>query len=110
MKKAVFPALMILTTALFITSCGPSREYAQSRPPRYRSTFSLIITPTPGFTMSSYPDGRYYHRTPQGFIYWKGYDNRFYLDRKYLGRVQYDQREYNEWKRFDRNYRSGRRR
>lgn len=97
-KTSILFALSIFTMAILVASCGPSREYSQT-PPRYRSTFSLIIAPTPGFTMNRYPDGRYYHRSAQGYMYWQGHDNRFYLDKKYISRVRYDQREYNDWKR-----------
>jgi len=93
--------LAIVTTA--ITSCGSGREY-YSQPYRSSARFSLIISPTPGFAMHRYSDGRYYYRSPEGYMYWRGYDNRFYLDRSYLNRGRYDQREYNEWKRY-RNYR-----
>ncbi|HEY6063568.1 MAG TPA: hypothetical protein VIV35_08165 [Chitinophagaceae bacterium] len=104
-KKSILFTLFIFTIlAVLITSCGPGRGYYSKTPaPRYRTSFSLIISPTPGFTMSRYPDGRYYHRSAQGYMYWQGYDNRFYLDKKYIGRVHYDQQEYNEWKRNNNN-------
>lgn len=76
----------------------PSRQYGPT-PARYTQT-SLIISPRPGFTMNQYSDGRYYHRSPQGFLYWKGLDNRFYLDKYYLDRVSYSKWEYKEWKRY----------
>ena len=31
-------------------------------------------------------------------MYWKGYDDRFYLDEKYLNDNGYDKNEYNDWK------------
>ena len=74
-------------------------------PPRYYNSASLIISPTPGFVMNRYSDGRYYHRSPQGFMYWKGYDNRFYLDRSYLSRMNYSQWEYEQWKKYSRSSR-----
>ena len=99
-RTSIISVLLIFTIAILVTSCGPGREYYSRTPaPRYRTTFSLIISPTPGFTMNRYPDGRYYHLSAQGYMYWQGYDNRFYLDRKYIGLVHYDQREYNDWKR-----------
>jgi hypothetical protein len=67
----------------------PARGYSRS---------SLIIAPRPGFVMQRYPDGRFYHRSPSGLLYWKGYDNRFYLDRTYLNRVRYSQGEYEQWR------------
>ncbi len=110
-RVSILSALLISSMALLITSCSPGRGYySQTPPPRYGNTFSLIISPFPGFAMSRYPDGRYYYRSPQGYLYWKGYDDRFYLDRSYINRVHYDQREYNEWKRHDKGYNSRRRR
>ena len=99
------PVLLVFAPSLLITSCGPSRGYySQSPRPRVSASLSLIISPTPGFVMLRYPDGRYYYRSPEGYIYWRGYDNRFYLDRTYLGRFHYNQREYNDWRRYDRRY------
>jgi hypothetical protein len=71
-------------------------------PPAPRLT-RLVITPTPGFTMQQHPDGRYYHRTPAGLMYWKGYDNRFCLDRDQLRKVSFSERDYEEWKRYSRS-------
>ncbi len=76
----------------------PSRQYNQASN-RYNSA-TLIISPRPGFKMNQHSNGRYYHRSPQGFLYWKGYDNRFYLDKSYLNRVSYSKWEYNDWKRY----------
>jgi hypothetical protein len=78
------------------------RRQPPPRPQRYTSSVSvsLIISPTPGFRMSQYPNGQYYHRSQQGFVYFKGYDNRFYLDRSYMNRVNYNKWEYKEWKRY----------
>jgi len=109
--QKLFAGAVIVTAALVITGCGPSREYSYSHqppPPRARVNFSLIISPTPGFVISRYPDGRSYYRSPQGYIYWRGYDNRFYLDQSYLGRVRYNQREYNEWRRYNNGNRNRR--
>jgi hypothetical protein len=77
------------------------RDYDYERVPPPASGYSrssLIIAPRPGFVMQRYPDGRFYHRSPSGLLYWKGYDNRFYLDRTYLNRVRYSQGEYEQWR------------
>jgi hypothetical protein len=116
MKRTfMLSAAAVLAASLVFTSCKPSRVWAtKERTERYpetspppgpapRYSASLIISPRPGFIMSRYPDGRYYHRSPGGFLYWKGYDNRFYLDRSYLNRVNYSKWEYNEWKRYSRS-------
>ena len=115
-------ATLIVVMAVSVTSCKPSRVWATKdkrdreekversydpppppAPPRYYSSIRLVISPTPGFVMNRYPDGRYYHRTPQGLLYWKGYDNRFFLDRSYLGRVNYSRWEFDEWKQYNRS-------
>lgn len=77
-------------------------DYRPAPPPPARSysTVPLIITPTPGFVMKQTPEGRYYHRSPQGLLYWKGANNRFCLDRMYLSRVSYSRWEYEEWRRY----------
>jgi hypothetical protein len=122
-----------LTAALIFTSCQPSRvwankkkdrdndrdrereeyyepEYRPAPPPppsttRYRQPSYLILSPSPGFVMKPGPNGRFYHRSPGGLLYWKGYDNRFYLDRNYLDNVSYSRWEYDEWKRYSRQSR-----
>jgi len=108
---------MIIIAAVSISSCKPSRVWAtkdrdrDERPVRnvpapppsrnyYAASTTLIISPTPGFTMNRFSDGRYYHRSPQGLLYWKGYDNRFFLDKSYFNRVSYSKWEYKEWKKF----------
>lgn len=129
MKRTfIYSIVILLATVLVFTSCKPSRvwankkkekkEYSQPekydsryetppppRPVSYASYTSLIITPYPGFVMKQNPDGKFYHRTAQGYLYWKGYDNRFYLDSYYLGKVRYSSREYDEWKRYRRSSR-----
>ena len=113
-RKFILPAVVMVTATFIFAGCQPSRVWATKEktqrvpeppPPRYYNPVSLIISPTPGFTMNRYPDGRYYHRGPQGFLYWKGYDNRFYLDKSYISRVSYSKWEYEEWKRYSREAR-----
>ena len=130
MKRTfILTTLTALSAVLIFTSCKPSRVYAtkdrnddyereerrytppppppryNTPAPRYNSHVSLIISPTPGFTMNRHSNGLYFHRSPNGFMYWKGYDNRFYLDRGSLSRVNYSKREYSEWKRYSRSSR-----
>ena len=118
-------AATALLAVVSFTSCGPSRVYANKDKHREReieqvpapppprspartysnssSSSSLIISPRPGFVMQRSSDGRFYHRNHAGMLYWKGYDNRFYLDRGYLHRVRYSQWEYDQWKRYARS-------
>jgi hypothetical protein len=70
---------------------GQRKKYAYRRYP-------LIIRRTPDIVIGRYNDGRYYYKNPDGFMYWKGYDGRFYLDEKYLKDMNYDQGEYDDWK------------
>lgn len=100
MKKVRIIQVGILVAFVSIlASCGPSREYSYY-PRRTSASFSLIVNPGPGIYVSRYTDGRYYYRSPEGYIYWRGYGNRYYLDRSYLGRVHYNKPEYNEWNRY----------
>ena len=66
--------------------------------PRYERV-SLVVTPYPGFTMKQTNDGRYYHTSNRGLTYWKGYDNRFYLDSRDIRNVSYTRQDYEEWRR-----------
>lgn len=112
--------------ALVFSSCQPSRVWANKKkdrdydreyreqevyrepapqPARYYSSAPLIITPTPGFVMKQSPGGRFYHRSPSGLLYWKGYDNRFYVDNSHLRDLRYSRWEYDEWKRYNRQSR-----
>jgi len=108
MKKIrIIQAAILIAFVSILASCGPGREYSYY-PRRTSASFSLIVNPGPGVYVSRYPDGRYYYRSPEGYTYWRGYDNRYYLDRSYLGRVQYNKREYHDWNRYYNNH--GRRR
>lgn len=57
----------------------------------------LIITKTPDIIITRNNDGRYYYRNPDGYLYWQGYDNRFYIDKVYLSKIKYEENEYKEW-------------
>ncbi len=110
-------AAAVFVVAVLLTSCGHSRVWANKKrdpgPPPVstnRSSYGpsyaaapLIISPTPGFTMARHSNGQYYHRGAMGLLYWKGYDNRFYLDRNYINRASYSNFEYKEWKRYSRH-------
>ncbi len=98
---------ILQVVALFLVlgsaaSCG--RGYYEPPRPRYHTHVTLILTPRPGFTMSRNPDGRFYHRSKDGFVYWQGYDNRFYLDKDQIRKVRYSNYEYREWKRYGKKY------
>jgi len=124
MKRTFMLTLAAVSAVvLVLSSCQPSRVWAtkkknkkdkeyrnddvyrQPPPPpttRYYSSASLIIKPTPGFVMKQSPSGRYYHYTSAGLLYWKGYDNRFYIDQSELRRLQYSRWEYDEWRKYSR--------
>lgn len=126
MKRTfILSTITALLAVVFFASCKPSRVYAtkdrrddyerekytppppryNSPSPRYNSYVALIISPSPGFTMNRHSNGLYFHRSHSGLMYWKGYDNRFYLDRNDLNRVSYSKREFSEWKKFKRDSR-----
>ena len=98
-QTAVFGLVMVT-----LVSCTTSREY-QSYPPPPRASVSLILNAGPGMMISRYPDGRYYYRAPNGYMYWRGYDNRYYLDRRYVSRNYSHHQQYRDW----RHYRGRRR-
>ena len=78
-----------------------ARPYAPGQRKKYDYSYRrypLIIRRTPDIIIGRYNDGRYYYRNPEGYMYWKGYDDRFYLDEKYLNGNRYDENEYNDWK------------
>ena len=98
MKKIKFlPVTMIIGIATLMMSCTVSRPYSPYPAPG--ASLSLIVNPYPGIVVNRYNDGRYYYRNPQGYTYWRGYDNRYYLDRSYVGRSYYHHRDYNDWHR-----------
>ena len=106
MKKVrIVQAALLLAVAALIAGCSSSRRntYADYYPPN-EPRFSLIVHSYPGLTVRRYHDGRYYYRNPQGYLYWRGYDNRYYLDRSYVGKDYYRHRQYNDWKKSNRNY------
>lgn len=70
---------------------GQRKKYAYRRYP-------LIIIRTPDIVIGRYNDGRSYYKNPEGLMYWQGYDDRFYLDEKYVKDMEYDQKDYDDWK------------
>lgn len=111
MKKIrIVQAVLLVAVVAVMGSCSSSRNsYASPYPPR--QNFSLIIHSSPGMVVNRHPDGRYYYRNPQGYTYWRGNNNRYYLDRSYLNRGRYDRGQYNAWKNgYKRYYRKNHRR
>jgi hypothetical protein len=97
MKKIkILPLIIIAGFAILLTSCTVSRSYGPY-PAAPDASLSLIVNPYPGIVVSRYYDGRYYYRNPQGYTYWRGYDNRYYLDRSYVGKRYYHHRDYDDW-------------
>src|SRR5215510_10392759 len=104
-RLRILQAVLLASVVVAIASCGSTREYdTRYYPPRPQTSLSLIIGPSPGLIISRDPYGRYYYRDTYGHIYWRGYDNRYYLDRKYMNRSYYSHRQYNDWRRYH-NYR-----
>ncbi|MEJ0101062.1 MAG: hypothetical protein WDO19_00270 [Bacteroidota bacterium] len=94
----ILQAVTIIAFAALAVGCTSSR-YSSSYPSGPGASFSLIIDPYPGIAINRYADGRYYYRNPQGYTYWRGYDNRYYLDKSYVNRNYRNQRDYNDWRR-----------
>ena len=103
----IVQAVLLIAVVAMTASCSTSRDYHNSHYPGPQANFSLIIGPSPGLLVMRHPNGMYYYRDPGGRIYWRGYDNRYYLDRRYVTRSYYNHRQYNDWRRYN-NY--GRRR
>jgi hypothetical protein len=98
-KTGFLQAATIGAVITLAAGCYSGRQYPPPPPPRhFNASVSLIIHPGPGIIISRYYDGRYYYRSPHGYVYWRGYDNRYYLDRRYIGKARYNQREYNDWR------------
>lgn len=76
-----------------------AKVYAPGQRKKYTyRRYPLVIRRTPDIVIRRYNDGRYYYKNPDGFMYWKGYDDRYYLDEKYVRDMEYDQGEYEDWK------------
>jgi hypothetical protein len=103
LKRKITQLAGLFVVIALLASCRSSREYDYNRypPPPPRTSVSLIIHGGPGVIVSRHPSGRYYYRSPNGFVYWRGYDNRYYLDRKYMNRRYYQHRQYNDWRRYN---------
>lgn len=106
MKKIrIVQAVLLVAVVALMTGCSSSRggSYSEPYPPR-QTNFSLIIRSSPGMVVNRYHDGRYYYRNANGYMYWKGNDNRYYLDRSYMNRGRYDRGQYNAWKHGHKKY------
>lgn len=78
-----------------------NHKSARSHAPGQRKKYGyhpLVIVRTPRMDIRRAGDGRYYYTNREGFYYWKGYDERLYLDERFLSRVEYDRNSYEDWK------------
>lgn len=111
MKKIrIVQAALLITVAALAMSCSSGRQSTYEPYPDRRTNFSLIISSSPGMVINRYYDGRYYYRAPNGYRYWRGYDNRYYLDRTYIHRGYYNHGQYKAWKHGHNRYYKGHRR
>jgi len=60
-------------------------------------TFPLIIKKTRDMAIERDRNGRLFYRHPEGIVYWKGLDERYYLDERYLSYARYTDKEYKDW-------------
>lgn len=99
-KLKIVQAVLLLAAVVIFSSCSSGRQYrSYPPPPPGHTSVSLIISSSPGLVVSRYSDGRYYYRAPGGYIYWRGYGNRYYLDRRYVNRSYHGHRQYRDWNR-----------
>lgn len=99
-KLKIVQAALLLAAVVIFSSCSSGRQYrSYPPPPPGHTSVSLIISNNPGLVISRYADGRYYYRAPGGYIYWRGYGNRYYLDRRYVNRSYLSHRQYRDWNR-----------
>jgi hypothetical protein len=124
-RKFILLMAGTLALATLFTSCHPSRVWANKKKepkekeyrerekeityerrdpppppvsPRYERV-ALVVSPYAGFVMRQTANGRFYHTSNRGFTYWKGADNRFYIDSRDIRNVSYTRDEYDEWRR-----------
>lgn len=99
----ILQAAIILTLLAFAAaSCSgvnqtfnSESEYA-SKSTSNSKLVPLVVSPDASKEVRS-PDGRYYYRNEQGYIYWKGYNNKYYIDRVHAGQVESDPSDYRNW-------------
>jgi hypothetical protein len=100
----ILQAAILFAILAFAASCsGVNQAYKSesSYPARSSSNSSnvvpLVISADAAQGMQS-PDGRYYYRNKEGYIYWKGYNEKYYIDRVYANQVTSDPSDYSNWK------------
>lgn len=76
---------------------GSAKSHAPGQRKKYGYR-SLIIVRRPGMDIRRMRDGRYYYTSSEGFYYWKGYDDRLYIDERHLSQIDYDRNSYEDWK------------
>ncbi len=106
MKKIrIVQAVLLVAVMAIMASCSSGREYSkQERYGQRQPNYSLIINSSPGMAINRSHDGRYYYRNPYGYTYWRGYDNRYYVDRSHMNRGRYSRSQYNEWNNGNKTY------
>ncbi|HEX5025962.1 MAG TPA: hypothetical protein VFV68_11860 [Agriterribacter sp.] len=57
----------------------------------------LVITASSADAVKQYTDGRKYIKSNNGYFYWKGYDDRWYIEENDLKKVSYTDEEYIDW-------------
>jgi len=97
-SNAAHPSNLPPGQAKKIYGAKSARDFAPGQQKKHKSYYPLIIVKTPDIVIMRHVDGRYFYRNADNYVYWKGSDERFYLDEQYLSKVQYDTDEYEEWR------------
>ncbi len=99
MKNKIIGSAVLATVAtVILAGCSSGRQnFYNDRYSDGHPLFSLVMHSSPGAAMNSYSDGRYSFRNINGNTYWRGNDNRYYLDRSNIIRVPRNHKQYNEW-------------
>ena len=75
-----------------------AKVFAPGQQKKHGGFYPLIVYKTPDIVILRHTDGRSFYKNHDNFIYWKGEDDRFYLDEQFISKVNYDEAEMADWK------------
>ena len=103
-RSRIVQAAVLVVVMAILASCGSTRQYPDTHS-RTQVGFSLILNPSPSYVVYRHPDGRYYYRSSNGYVYWRGNDRRYYLDNRYVTKKYYQHNQYRDWRQNRGSYR-----